>query len=98
MRLAMARSRSMNRAILFANDVPAWLRFPGGPCDSCLEQVGFWNTLSRQNELFLMLRQIAGEVIQAVRKQPDASILDVDMGEERCPREIDLRQTRQSPA
>ena len=41
-----------------------------------------------------MLGQIAREIIDAVRKQPDASVLDVDVGEDLCPREIGLLRLR----
>ena len=58
------------------------------------EQIGFRNTLRRQNELLFLLGQIAREIIDAVRKQPDASVLDVDVGEDRCPREIGLLRLR----
>src|SRR6266481_4740354 len=69
----------MNRAVIFADDVPAWLRFPGGSSDSSFEQVGFWSPLRRQNKLFLVLGQITGERVDAFRKQPDTSVLDVDV-------------------
>jgi len=41
-----------------------------------------------------MLGQIAGEIIDAVRKQPDATVLDVNVGEDRCLREIGLLRLR----
>src|SRR4029077_11761088 len=69
----------MNGAVIFADDVPAWLRFPGGSSDFSFEQVGFWSPLRRQNKLFLVLGQIPGERVDAFRKQPDTSVLDVDV-------------------
>ncbi len=41
-----------------------------------------------------MLGQIAGKIIDAVREQPDAPILDVDVGEDRCPWEFGLLSLR----
>ena len=35
-----------------------------------------------------MVGQISGEIIYTIGKQPDSSILDVDVGEDWCPGEI----------
>jgi hypothetical protein len=80
--------------IVLPNDVPAWFRFPGGSSNFCVEQVGFRNTLRRQNELLFLVGQITGEIVDTLREQPDASVLDLDVGEDRCLREIGLLRLR----
>src|SRR5215470_8473102 len=54
----------MHCAVFFADDVPAWLRFPSGSSDFRLEQIGFGDALSRPNELLLLLRKISAEILR----------------------------------
>src|SRR5258706_11674470 len=80
----------MHGAILFGDDVPAWLRLPGGSPDFRLEQVRFGDPLSRPNELLLLLRKISAEMLRTFGTKPDTSIHDFDMGEDLCLREVSL--------
>src|SRR5437899_10961211 len=73
----------VNGTIFFADDVPAGLRSPGGSSNLCVEQLGLRNTLRCQDQLLLLIRQIAGEIVDAVRKQPDTSVRDADAREDR---------------
>src|SRR5215470_10407429 len=78
----------LNGAVILGDDVPAGLRPPGGSADFGVEQVGFRSSLRRINKLFLLLGQITGETLNAFRSQPDASVLDIDVGEDIRPWEI----------
>jgi hypothetical protein len=80
----------LNRAVFLADDVPAWLRLPGGSSGLRLEQIGFGDTLSRPNELLLLLRKISAEILRAFRTKPDTSIYDFDVGEDISLREVRL--------
>src|SRR5258708_37864573 len=73
----------MNRAVIFADDVPAWLRFPGGSSDLSFEQVRLWTPLRRQNKLFLVLGQITRETHQPIREQPATSLHHLDVPQRR---------------
>jgi hypothetical protein len=68
----------MDGAVLLGDDVPAWLRPPGGSSDFRIEQVGSWWEVGRSNELLFLLGQIACETLDAFRKQPDTSVGDFD--------------------
>jgi hypothetical protein len=77
-------------AVLLGDDVRAWLRFPGGSSNFRVEQVGSGHALGRPNELLFLLGQIAGETVDAFRKEPDASVRDFDVGEDVRLREVRL--------
>src|SRR5215468_8868188 len=66
----------MHGLILFGDDVPARLRLPGSSSDFRLEQIGFRRALGRPNELLLLLRKVAAEILCAFRTQPDTSVDD----------------------
>src|SRR6516165_10728870 len=66
----------MNGLILFGNDVPARLRLPGSSPHFRLEQIGFRCALGCPNELLLLLRKVAAEILCAFRTQPDTSVDD----------------------
>src|SRR5215469_11681870 len=72
----------MYGAVLFADDVPARLRLPGGSPGFRCEQVRLRDALSRPNQLLLLLRKVSAEMLRALRTQPDASIHDFDEGED----------------
>src|SRR5260221_13565097 len=80
----------MHGLVLFGDDVPARLRLPGGSPDLRLEQIGFRHALSRPNELLLLLRKVAAEILSALRTQPDTSINDLYLEEDFGPRELGL--------
>src|SRR5215470_9884056 len=84
----------MNGLVFCADDVPTWLRLPGGSPDFCLKQVGFGCTLGRPNELLLLLRKVSAEILRAFGTQPDASIHDFDVGEDLGPRKLGLLRLR----
>src|SRR6266436_241039 len=84
----------MHGLVLFGDDVPARLRLPGGSPDFRLEQIGFRHALSRPNELLLLLREVAAEILCALRTQPDTSIHDLYLGEDFGPRELGLLRLR----
>src|ERR1700757_4394921 len=69
----------LDGAVFFADDVPAWLRLPGGSPDFRLEQVGFGDALSRPNELLLLLRKISAEIFRTFGTKPNTSIHDFDL-------------------
>src|SRR6516165_8694268 len=66
----------MNGSVLFGDDVPARLRLPGSSPDFRLEQIGFRRALGCPNELLLLLREVAAEILCAFRTQPDTSVDD----------------------
>src|SRR5262249_57688966 len=66
----------MHGLILFGDDVPARLRLPGRSSGFCLEQIGFRRALGCPNELLLLLRKVAAEILCAFRTQPDTSVDD----------------------
>ena len=66
----------MNGAVVLGDDVPARLRFPGSFSSLRIEQVGSRHALGRPNQLLFLLGQIAGETVDAFRKQPDTSVRD----------------------
>src|SRR5215472_13207166 len=66
----------MNGSVLFGDDVPAQLRLPGSSPDFRLEQIGFRCALGCPNELLLLLRKVAAEILCAFRTQPDTSVDD----------------------
>ena len=72
----------MDGPILGGNDVPARFGFPCRAFDLLREQVGDRYGLSRPDELLLRLGQIAREIPDAVRLQPDPPIGDLDVGED----------------
>src|SRR5579864_7984796 len=84
----------MHGVVVFADDVPAWLRLPSGSPGFRIEQVGFGNALGRPNELLLLLRKVSAKILRALRTQPDASIHDFDMGEDVGFREVGLLRLR----
>ena len=84
----------MHRLVFFGDDVPVRLRLPGSSPDFRLEQVGFWDPLGRPNELLLLLRKVAAEILRALRTQPHASIHDLYFGEDFGLRELGLLRLR----
>src|SRR5882724_13204577 len=84
----------MHGLVLFVDDVPARLPLPGGSPDFRFEQIGFRHALSRPNELLLLFRKVAAEILCALRTQPDTSIHDLYLGEDFGPRELGLLRLR----
>src|SRR5262252_447212 len=84
----------MNGSVLFGDDVPARLRLPVSPPDFLLEQIGFRGALGCPNELLLLLRKVAAEILGAIGTQPDTSIHDFDVREHVGPREVGLLRLR----
>ena len=80
----------MHGVIFFADDIPARLRLPGSSPDFRLEQVGFGDTLSRPNQLLLLLRKVSAEIFRSLRPQPDTPIYDFDLRKDIRPREVRL--------
>src|SRR5215831_161560 len=80
----------MHGLILFGDDVPARLRLPGSSPDFRLEQIGFRRALSCPNELLLLLRKVAAEILCAFRAQPDTSVNDFYVGKNVGLREVGL--------
>src|SRR5215471_14873014 len=70
----------MNGSVLFGDDIPARLRLPSSSPDFCLEQIGFRRALSCPNQLLLLLRKVAAEILGALGTQPDTSIDDFYVG------------------
>src|SRR5262249_57541820 len=66
----------MNGSVLFGDDVPARLPLPGSSPDFRLEKIGFRGALGCPNELLLLLRKVAAEILCGFRTQPDTSIDD----------------------
>src|SRR5262245_51037239 len=66
----------MNGSVLFGDDVPARLRLPGSSPDFRLEQIRFRCALGCPNELLLLLRKVAAEILCGFRTQPDTSVDD----------------------
>jgi hypothetical protein len=75
-------------AVVLGDNVPAWLRSPGGSFDFRAEQVGDRHALGRPNKPLFLLGQIACETIDAFRKQPDTSVRDFDVREDIRLREV----------
>jgi hypothetical protein len=84
----------MDGVVFLADDVPTWLRLPGGSPRFRIEQVGFRDTLGRPDDLLLLLRKVSAEVLRALRTQPDTSIHDFDVGEDISPWEVGLLRLR----
>src|SRR6266404_2005731 len=84
----------MHGVILFGDDVPARLRLPGSSPDFRLEQIGFRRALGRPNELLLLLRKVAAEILCALRTQPDTSVDDFYVGKNVGLRELGLLRLR----
>src|SRR5215468_6982673 len=80
----------MNGSVLFGDDVPARLRLPGSSSDFRLEQIGFRGALGRPNELLLLLRKVAAEILCGFRTQPDTSVDDFYVGKNVRLREVGL--------
>src|SRR5262245_27036045 len=79
----------MHGLILFGDDVPARLRLPASSPDFRLEQIGFRCALGCPNELLLLLRKVAAEILCAFRTQPDTSVDDFYLG-----KNVRLREVR----
>src|SRR6266481_2584281 len=84
----------MHGIILFGDDVPARLRLPGGSPGFRLEQIGFRRALGRPNELLLLLRKVAAEILCALPTQPDTSVDDFYVGKNVGLRELGLLRLR----
>jgi len=76
------------------DNVPARLRLPGSSSGFGVEQVGSWHALGRPNHLLVLLGQVACEGIHAFRKQPEASVRDLDVREDVCLRELGWLRVR----
>src|SRR5580700_1434048 len=64
--------------VIRSHDVPARLVPPGRSFNLRAEQGCGWGAGSRPDNLLLLLGQVAGEVFDAFRKHPDASVLNLD--------------------
>src|SRR6185437_5043727 len=84
----------MHGLVLFGDDVPTRLRLPGSSPDFRLEQIGFRRALGCPNELLLLLRKVAAEILCALRTQPDTSVRDFYVGEDVGLRELGLLRLR----
>src|SRR5215471_16459834 len=84
----------MNGSVLFGDDVPARLRLPGSSPDFRLEQIGFRCALGCPNELLLLLRKVAAEILCGFRTQPDTSVDDFYVGKNVGLREVGLLRLR----
>src|SRR5262249_2704240 len=62
--------------------------------DFRLEQIGFRRALGRPNELLLLLRKVAAEILCAFRMQPDTSVDDFYVGKNVGLREVGLLRLR----
>src|SRR5215472_7265520 len=80
----------MNGSVLFGDDIPARLGLPGSPPDFRLEQVGFRGALGCPNELLLLLRKVAAEILCGFRTQPDTAVDDFNVGKNVGLREVGL--------
>src|SRR5215470_10657 len=80
----------MNGSVLFGDDVPARLRLPGSSSDFRLEQIGFRGALGCPNQLLLLLRKVAAEILCGFRTQPDTSVDDFYVGKNIGLREVGL--------
>src|SRR5258705_5782688 len=80
----------MHGLILFGDDVPARLRLPASSADFRLEQIGFRGALGCPNELLLLLRKVAAEILCAFRTQQDTSVDDFYVGQNVGLREVGL--------
>src|SRR5262245_56639104 len=80
----------MHGLILFGDDVPARLRLPASSPDFRLEQIGFRCALGCPNELLLLLRKVAAEILCAFRTQPDTSVDDFYVRKNVSLREVGL--------
>src|SRR5215831_2190120 len=80
----------VHSAVVLANDVPARLRLPSRSPDFRLEQIGFRRALGCPNELLLLLRKVAAEILCAFRTQPDTSVDDFYVGKNVRLREVGL--------
>src|SRR5260370_41357709 len=64
----------VNRAVVVGHDVPTRLRLPGGAFRFLKEQVGSGRVVSRPYDLLLLLWKVTGEIRNAFREHPDASV------------------------
>src|SRR2546422_225863 len=60
----------MDGAVVFANNVPARLRSPGGAFNPMVEDVRGRREVRGPDDLLLLLRQVSGEALDAFRKHP----------------------------
>src|SRR5579885_1398046 len=69
----------MNGMVLLAQDVPAWLRLPGGTLDKTLvEEVGARREMRRPDESLLLLGKVAAEELGPIREHPGVAVSDLD--------------------
>jgi hypothetical protein len=94
MRLAAKSSQvGVDGAIVFADDVPARLRFPGGALNLMVEEVRGRSEVRGPDDLLFLFRQVSGEALDAFRKHPGSTIRDFDVGEKIGFGELLLRTT-----
>src|SRR5258708_6000135 len=74
----------MGGAILGGNDGPARLRLPCGAVNLLVEQVRVGGEVGGPNDLLLLLRKVAGEVLNTFREHPDPSVGNFDVAEDWC--------------
>src|SRR5260370_42314420 len=72
----------MDGAILGGNDGPARLRLPCGAVNLLVEQVCVGREVGGPDDLLLLLRKVAGEVLNAFREHPDPSVGNFDVAED----------------
>src|SRR2546429_9064814 len=74
----------MDGAILGGNDGPARLRLPCGAVNLLVEQVCVGREVGGPDDLLLLLRKVAGEILNAFREHPDPSVGNFDVAEDWC--------------
>src|SRR5260370_1242851 len=74
----------MDGAILGGNDGPARLRLPCGAVNLLVEQVCVGREVGGPDDLLLLLRKVAGEILDAFREHPDPSVGNFDVAEDWC--------------
>src|SRR5260370_17765890 len=74
----------MDGAVLGGNDGPARLRLPCGAFNLLVEQVRVGGEVSGPDDLLLLLRKVAAEILNAFREHPDPSVGNFDVAEDWC--------------
>ena len=74
----------MDGAILGGNDGPARLRLSCSAVNLLVEQVRVGGEVGGPDDLLLLLRKVAGEILNAFREHPDPSVGNCDVAEDWC--------------
>src|SRR5258708_26800596 len=74
----------MDGAILGGNDGPARLRLPCSAVNLLVEQVCIGGEMGSPDDLLLLFRKVTGEILDAFREHPDASVGNFDVAEDWC--------------